>query len=101
MRSSTKVRVTITLSRDVLSHVDKRARSGSARSRSAFIEEALRELMRHSAEAMIARETIAYYQSLSQTEEAEDAALAQALGAASRRVAVDRPQRGKGRKPKR
>jgi metal-responsive CopG/Arc/MetJ family transcriptional regulator len=83
--SEAKARVTITISREVLRLVD-RAADNEQDSRSAIIERWLRQGMRRSAEGAIARETIAYYRSLSDEERIEDEAFAKALGSAARRV---------------
>jgi metal-responsive CopG/Arc/MetJ family transcriptional regulator len=90
MRATTKVRVTITISRDVLARVDEGARSRAVGSRSAFIESCLRQAIRRSAEGLLAKETIAYYTSLSEDEIAEEQALGAALGEAARRTSVER-----------
>jgi metal-responsive CopG/Arc/MetJ family transcriptional regulator len=74
-----KARVTITLDRALLRSVEQRARG---RSRSEAIEEALRAAER----LAIARETIAYYQSMTPNERSEEAEWGEvaALGAAAR-----------------
>jgi metal-responsive CopG/Arc/MetJ family transcriptional regulator len=93
MSSEAKARVTITLSRDVLRLVDRAAEKEDGSSRSAVIERYLRRAIRGAAEGEIARDTIAYYRSLSEEERSEEEALSEALGDAARRLQYDRPSR--------
>ncbi|MBI5481047.1 MAG: ribbon-helix-helix protein, CopG family [Deltaproteobacteria bacterium] len=67
-----KTKISITLARDLLEVIDRRVAAGAGRSRSAVIEAWLRRAAHRDAEAILARETIAYYESRTAEERAED-----------------------------
>lgn len=90
-----KVKVSLTISGDLLALVDRDARRHND-TRSGVVEQWLRRAANASVEKEIADATTAYYQSLHRDERAEDEALARALSAAARHVAYDdaaRPRR--------
>ena len=95
MTKSRKVKLSISLSADVLAAVDREARKRSE-PRSAVIEGWLRTAARESAEASLASEVIAYYNTLTAEERREDAQVSAALTAAAKRVDYrDAPKTGR------
>ena len=90
-----KVKLSISLSSDVLAEVDREAKI-RAEPRSVVIESWLRSAARRNAEASLASEVIAYYDALTADERREDARLAKSLTAAARRVEYrDEPASGR------
>src|SRR5258706_15525204 len=90
-----KVKVSLTISADLLELVDRDARRRNE-TRSGVVEHWLRQAASARAEREIADATTAYYQSLRHEERAENEALARGLSKAARRVAYDdsaRPRR--------
>lgn len=85
-RPTGRRRVTVTLPGDLLARIDREAGRGS---RSRVIEQWLREAARARVGRRLEEDTIAYYESLTADERAEDTALAKALGRAARRNRVD------------
>jgi hypothetical protein len=67
-----KLKVSLTLSRDLVEFID--ARSGTKDTRSSLVERWLRESARREALRELEAETAAYYDSLTPAERAEDAA---------------------------
>ena len=84
-----RTKVSITLSPDVIKAVDRAVEQQVAGSRSAVIEKWLRRGSRLEAEDRLREATIAYYQSLSGPELAEDAGIARAAGKAARRLTFE------------
>jgi hypothetical protein len=83
-----KVKVSITLSRELLGRIDRAAqRSGG--SRSAVIESWLRRADRSRSAEILREQTIEYYDSLPEEDRAEDRDLARASARQSRRVRYD------------
>lgn len=80
----TKTKVSITLASDVLRAVDR-----AGKNRSEVIESWLRRAMKLTAEEKLRADTIAYYESLTDEERAEDLALAHASHKAARKVRID------------
>lgn len=84
-----RTKLSITLAPDVVEEIDRAVERHVAGSRSAVIEKWLRRVSRINAEARLRDETIAYYESLSAGDTAEDAALSTAGAAAARRLNFD------------
>ncbi len=97
MTSSPKLKVSVTLSADILELVDRDARRRSD-TRSGVIEQWLRRAVSASVAKEIDDATAAYYLALRSDERAEDTELARGLSKAARRVSYDddaRARRGK------
>ncbi len=86
--SETKLKVSLTLSADLVALVDRDAKRLND-TRSGVVEQWLRRAARTAVEKEIEAATAAYYRSLRGDELAEDEALARALSAATRRVSYD------------
>lgn len=84
-----RTKLSITLAPDVVEAIDRAVERRVAGSRSAVIEKWLRRMSRLNAEAQLRDETIAYYESLSAGDVAEDAALSKAGSRAARRLDLD------------
>jgi metal-responsive CopG/Arc/MetJ family transcriptional regulator len=67
-----KVKLSITLSRDLVALIDRRVSEQHGASRSGLIESWLRQAAGRDAEAALARETVAYYERLTGAERTED-----------------------------
>lgn len=87
-----KVKISISLDPSVLHAVDQSAAIGGE-SRTAVIERWLRDGSRRARAHRLEAETAAYYESLSASEQEEDASWAAASSRAFRRLAVDDPIR--------
>jgi metal-responsive CopG/Arc/MetJ family transcriptional regulator len=100
MRSSHKVRVTVSIADELVAALDRQVAERRAPSRSAALERWLREGRRREIERRLEESTIAYYEELTAAERAEDAAMARGLSAAARRLDIDgdRPRRGVARR---
>ncbi len=68
----TKVKVTVTLAPEIVAALDEKASMGGAGSRSAALEEVLREWQHAEALRKLEEETAAYYDSMSEQEKQED-----------------------------
>lgn len=88
MTTATKLKVSLTLSADVVALVDRDARRRKD-SRSGVVEQWLRRAAAANVEREIEEATAAYYRSLRDDEHAQDEALSKALSAAARRVSYD------------
>ena len=88
MTAVPKVKLSITLSRDLVGRIDRLA-AGKGATRSAVVERWLRQAERLESQQDIERATIDYYQSLDQEARAEDEALARALSRGARRIRID------------
>lgn len=86
---STRVKLSITLTPEIVRTIDRARRARHGESRSAVIEEWLRRGARQEEEARLRAETIEYYESRSSAEVREDAALARASSRAARRLRFD------------
>jgi Arc/MetJ-type ribon-helix-helix transcriptional regulator len=71
MPTTTKQKLSITLSRDLVATINRRVSEGAGASRSEVIEAWLRRAVRRSAEHALALETITYYESLTAEERRE------------------------------
>jgi metal-responsive CopG/Arc/MetJ family transcriptional regulator len=69
---TTKAKITLTLSSDVVRQLDALARAPQARSRSQLVEEALRRWLDERVQENIERQTEEYYRSLSPAEREQD-----------------------------
>jgi metal-responsive CopG/Arc/MetJ family transcriptional regulator len=96
--SARKVRLTITMSPDLLETIDRSVRPGE--SRSSVIESWLRSATRRRAHDLLAAETEAYYEAITAAESAEDLALSRATAQALsvRNLDTNRPSTPYGRK---
>jgi metal-responsive CopG/Arc/MetJ family transcriptional regulator len=83
-----KVKISISLDPSVLDAVDESAAIGNE-SRTAVIEKWLRDASRRAKSTRLDAETAAYYESLSLSEQEENAAWATASSRASRRLVID------------
>jgi Arc/MetJ-type ribon-helix-helix transcriptional regulator len=92
-----KAKITITLANDLLAAIDRRVAAGAGPSRSAVIEAWLRRAARRESEATLARDTVAYYESLSAEARDDDEAWANAATAEFDQLATGprRPRRGR------
>lgn len=88
MTAAAKLKVSLSLSAEVLALVDRTARRGND-TRSGVIERWLRRAATAAVEQEIAEATAAYYRSLRGDELAEDEALSRGLSDAARRVSYD------------
>jgi thioesterase domain-containing protein len=88
MTTAPKLKVSLSLSADVVALVDRTARSGND-TRSAVIERWLRRAATAAAEKEVAHATAAYYESLRTDERADEEALSRGLSRAARRVSYD------------
>lgn len=98
--TAAKLKVSLTLSADVLALVDRDAERRND-TRSGVVEQWLRRAANASVEQEIAEATAAYYGSLRSEERIEDASLSRALSDAARRVSYDDrpgPLRRRGRR---
>jgi metal-responsive CopG/Arc/MetJ family transcriptional regulator len=83
-----KVKLSISLDADVVDAIDRHAANEGA-TRSAVMERWLRQASGRARAARLSEETAAYYEGLTASERAEDAALAAASAHAARRLRVD------------
>jgi ribbon-helix-helix CopG family protein len=88
MATVPKLKVSLTLSSDLVALVDRDARR-LRDTRSSVVEQWLRRAANTSTEREIAEATIAYYRSLRDEERAEEEALSRALSRVARRVPRD------------
>jgi metal-responsive CopG/Arc/MetJ family transcriptional regulator len=92
----TKRKLSVTLAEDVVRLADRAAeRAGT--SRSSVIDAWLRRAAVGEVENELRLATIAYYESLSRAERAEERAVALASSRAARRLSIERPPRRGGR----
>jgi hypothetical protein len=99
MIAARKLKVSLTLSADILAVVDRDAAQRNA-TRSSVIEQWLRRAANLAQAKAIEDATAAYYRALRTDERAEEEALGHSLSAAARRVSYDAPsagRRGRGR----
>ena len=87
--AAARTKLSITLAPDVVEEIDRAVERRVADSRSAVIEKWLRRASRLNAEARLRDETVAYYESLSASEMADDVALSKAASRAARRLNLD------------
>ena len=87
MTAARKVKVSVTLSADVLDAVDRSARASG--SRSSVMDQWLRIAARSEVERDLERATVEYYLGLSPGERTEDAAISLAAGKAAQRLRID------------
>jgi metal-responsive CopG/Arc/MetJ family transcriptional regulator len=84
-----RTKLSITLDPDLVKEIDRAVEKQVAGSRSAVIEKWLRRASRLDAEAWLREATIAYYESLSKADVADDTALGEAASKAARRLDLD------------
>jgi metal-responsive CopG/Arc/MetJ family transcriptional regulator len=88
MTATAKLKVSLTLSADLVALVDRNARRGKG-SRSAVIEQWLRRAASSNLEHEIGDATAAYYRSLRGENRTEEESLSRSISDAARRVAYD------------
>jgi metal-responsive CopG/Arc/MetJ family transcriptional regulator len=88
MTAAAKLKVSLTLSADLVALVDRHARRGDG-SRSGVVEQWLRRAATASAEQEIDDATASYYRSLRGEDHAEEEPLSRSLSDATRRVVYD------------
>lgn len=98
MTAARKVKVSVTLSKDLVDLIDSEATR--AANRSAVIELWLRRAARAKAVSDIERATEEYYDSLTASERADEEALSKALSRAARKVHYDEPRPRRTRRSK-
>ncbi len=84
MTAARKLKVSVSLSEDLVSAIDQQV--DATNSRSSIIEHLLRQAGRMQTEDALAKATVAYYQSLDDDARSEDAALARASSLSARKV---------------
>lgn len=84
-----KAKISITLSSDLLEMIDREADEAPHLNRSAVIELWLRRAARGQAATALREQTVRYYESLSEEEQAEDEAMARATSSRARNVRYD------------
>ena len=89
MRTARKVKVSISLSEDLLREIDREAARGDGRTRSSVIERWLRQTKRRAAAASLAAETAAYYEALTDEQREDDREWSRFSSAAFERVDDD------------
>jgi metal-responsive CopG/Arc/MetJ family transcriptional regulator len=97
MMAATKLKVSLTLSADLVALVDRDARRNRS-TRSGVIETWLRRAATTSARKQIEEATAAYYLALRAEAEDEEEALSKALSAAAKKVRYDEASRPRGRR---
>jgi hypothetical protein len=88
MTKAAKIKLSVTLSADVLALVDRDARR-LGKTRSGIIDQWLRRAAAGNVEREVEQATIAYYRSLRDDERKEGDAIAKALSRAARNVSYD------------
>jgi hypothetical protein len=88
MTATAKLKVSVTLSADLLALVDRDARRGNG-TRSGVIEQWLRRAASSNIEHEIDHATATYYRSLRGEDRTEDESLSRSLSDAARRVVLD------------
>lgn len=88
MTTAAKLKVSLSLSADVIALVDRTAHRGND-TRSGVIERWLRRAATAAVEQELAEATAAYYHSLRADERADDEALSRGLSEAARRLSYD------------
>jgi metal-responsive CopG/Arc/MetJ family transcriptional regulator len=83
-----RIKISVSLPRDLVARIDRAARAES-RSRSRVLERWLRVTAREGAARELEAATIAYYQTMTSEDGAEDEAIAAASARAARRLRVD------------
>ena len=86
--SSPRVKISVSLPRDLVARIDRAARA-EARSRSRVLERWLSASARETAARELEAATIAYYESLTLEDRREEDAIGMASSAAARRLRID------------
>ncbi len=86
-----KVKLSITLSADLVRALDRQASAGSGRTRSSVLESWLRSVERSHRARALDQAVAAYYDALDDEARDDDESLSTALTGAARRVRVDPP----------
>jgi hypothetical protein len=89
MPPAAKVKLSITLSRDLVERIDAEASRDSELTRSGVIELWLRRAAQSGAARALEADTVRYYDSLARDEQADDEAIARASSRASKRLRYD------------
>ena len=88
-RMGGKVKVSVTLSADLLERIDAEVEAGGGASRSSVIEHWLRRARHGAAATALREETVGYYESLDDADRVEDEAISRATSRKARRVRYD------------
>ena len=91
--TAARVKISVSLPKDLVATVDREARASPAETRSSVIEQWLRQGASRQAEAQLRDEVIAYYRGLDAEARAEDSAIGRGASRAARRLVIDRPTR--------
>jgi metal-responsive CopG/Arc/MetJ family transcriptional regulator len=83
---TTKTKITVTLSPDVVRQLDALVETPEARSRSQIVEEALRQWLEKNFQRKLEQQTEEYYRSLSPAEQEEDREWSTIASEAAKRV---------------
>jgi metal-responsive CopG/Arc/MetJ family transcriptional regulator len=89
MSDARKVKVSVTLSQDLLTKIDREATREKTATRSSVMENWLRHGARQQAERELEAQTIAYYEELSKEERRNEERLAKAMSTTAKKLAVD------------
>lgn len=89
MPPAAKVKLSITLSRELVERIDAEASRDGELTRSGVIELWLRRAAQSGAARALEADTVRYYESLTRDEQAEDEAIARASSRASKRLRYD------------
>lgn len=84
-----KMKVSITLSPEVLREVDRAVEEGRGANRSSVVDQWLRRAVRQNREDDLRVQTIAYYESLTDRERREDADISRATAEGAARLSID------------
>jgi metal-responsive CopG/Arc/MetJ family transcriptional regulator len=101
MKEGSRVKVSVSLPAELVAEVDREVRVRPGASRSAVVEEWLRQGARLKAEGNLRAAVVAYYRELRTDERVEEEALARGLSRAGRRLWVDDVRTGSTRKKRR
>jgi metal-responsive CopG/Arc/MetJ family transcriptional regulator len=91
MTERSKVKVSLSLPAELVDRVDCEVKNRPGSSRSAVVEEWLRQGARLKAEGDLRSAVVAYYRDLDPAEQIEEAALARSLSCVARNLRVDDP----------
>jgi metal-responsive CopG/Arc/MetJ family transcriptional regulator len=91
MTVSSKIKVSLSLPAELVARVDREVKTKPGSSRSAVVEEWLRQGARLKAEGDLRSAVVAYYRDLEPAEQIEGAALARSLSRVARNLRVDDP----------
>ena len=100
MTTARKVKISISLDADLLAVVDRRAAKAKT-TRSAIMEQWLRNASRQSELQRLEEETAAYYDALTPTEKDDDAEWVEFASRSAKKLTIDEPASRPGRRARR